>query len=130
MGDLFQSLSVSASGMQAQSTRLRHVSENIANADTPGYRRKLVPFQQVLAQGEAKGLVKAGNVQLDQTELPNVYDPSHPLANDNGNYQGSNVDLLIELSDARQAQRSYSANLSMFDQARKMTSSLLELLRR
>ena len=130
MGDLFHSLSVSASGMQAQSTRLRHVSENIANADTPGYRRKLVPFQQVLAQGEAKGLVKAGNVQLDQTELPNVYDPSHPLANDNGNYQGSNVDLLIELSDARQAQRSYSANLSMFDQARQMTSSLLELLRR
>jgi flagellar basal-body rod protein FlgC len=130
MSDLFQSLSVSASGMQAQSTRLRHVSENIANADTPGYRRKLVPFQQVLAQGEAKGLVKAGNVQLDQTELPNVYDPSHPLANDNGNYQGSNVDLLIELSDARQAQRSYSANLSMFDQARQMTSSLLELLRR
>ena len=130
MSDLFQSLSVSASGMQAQSTRLRHVSENIANADTPGYRRKLVPFQQVLAQGEAKGLVKAGNVQIDQTELPNVYDPSHPLANDNGNYQGSNVDLLIELSDARQAQRSYSANLSMFDQARQMTSSLLELLRR
>ena len=130
MSDLFQSLSVSASGMQAQSTRLRHVSENIANADTPGYRRKLVPFRQVLAQGEAKGLVKAGNVQLDQTELPNVYDPSHPLANDNGNYQGSNVDLLIELSDARQAQRSYSANLSMFDQARQMTSSLLELLRR
>ena len=130
MSDLFQSLSVSASGMQAQSTRLRHVSENIANADTPGYRRKLVPFRQVLAQGEAKGLVKAGNVQLDQTELPNVYDPSHPLANDNGNYQGSNVDLLIELSDARQAQRSYSANLSMFDQARQMTSSLLEVLRR
>ena len=130
MSDLFQSLSVSASGMQAQSTRLRHVSENIANADTPGYRRKLVPFQQVLAHGEAKGLVKAGKVQLDQTELPNVYDPSHPLANDNGNYQGSNVDLLIELSDARQAQRSYSANLSMFDQARQMTSSLLELLRR
>jgi len=130
MSDLFQSLSVSASGMQAQSTRLRHVSENIANADTPGYRRKLVPFQQVLAQGEAKGLVKAGNVQLDQTELPNVYDPSHPLANETGNYQGSNVDLLIELSDARQAQRSYSANLSMFDQARQMTSSLLELLRR
>ena len=130
MSDLFQSLSVSASGMQAQSTRLRHVSENIANADTPGYRRKLVPFQEVLAQGEAKGLVKAGNVQLDQTELPNVYDPSHPLANENGSYQGSNVDLLIELSDARQAQRSYSANLSMFDQARQMTSSLLELLRR
>ena len=130
MSDLFQSLSVSASGMQARSTRLRHVSENIANADTPGYRRKLVPFQQVLAQGDAKGLVKAGNVQLDQTELPNVYDPSHPMANENGNYQGSNVDLLIELSDARQAQRSYSANLSMFDQARQMTSSLLELLRR
>lgn len=130
MSDLLKSLSVSASAMTAQSVRLRHVSENIANADTPGYRRKLVPFEQVLAAGGATGQVQAGDVSLDRRALPTIYDPSHPLADDTGHYQGSNVDLLIELSDARQAQRSYQANLSMFDQARQMSASLLELLRR
>lgn len=130
MSDLYQSLSVSASGMASQATRLRHVSENIANADTPGYRRKLIPFQQVLENGALTGEVKTGSVRLDQTTLPSIYDPTHPMADEKGNYLGSNVDLLIELTDARQAQRSYDANLSMFDQARKMSSSLLELLRR
>lgn len=130
MSDLLQSLSVSASGMSAQSTRLRHVSENIANADTPGYRRKLVPFQSVLDATGVTGQVTTGRVRLDRSDLPTVYDPSHPLADDTGHYESSNVDLLIELSDARQAQRSYEANLSMFDQARSMSSSLLELLRR
>ena len=130
MSDLLSSLSASASGMKAQSTRLRHVSENIANADTPGYRRKLVPFQQVVTAGGSTGQVKTGPVQLDQRQLPKVYDPSHPLADETGHYEASNVDLLMEMSDARQAQRSYEANLSMFDQARSMSSSLLELLRR
>ncbi|MEH6740880.1 MAG: flagellar basal body rod C-terminal domain-containing protein, partial [Sulfitobacter sp.] len=59
-----------------------------------------------------------------------VYDPAHPLADETGQYSGSNVDLLIELADAREAQRSYEANLKMFDQARKMSSSLMQLLRR
>jgi flagellar basal-body rod protein FlgC len=130
MSDLFQSLTISASGLAAQSTRLRHVSENIANVDTPGYRRKLVPFQQILGAQGATGAVTTGDVRLDQTELPSVWDPSHPLADDTGHYEASNVDLLIELTDARQAQRSYEANLSMFDQARGMSTSLLELLRR
>ena len=130
MSDLLSSLSVSASGMKAQSTRLRHVSENIANADTPGYRRKLIPFKQMVGGNGADGRVETGRVTLDQKELPSIYDPSHPLADPTGHYQGSNVELLVELSDARQAQRSYEANLSMFDQARKMSSNLLELLRR
>ena len=37
MADLLSALSFAASGMEAQAQRLRHVSENIANADTPGY---------------------------------------------------------------------------------------------
>ncbi|HMB12704.1 MAG TPA: flagellar basal body protein, partial [Roseovarius sp.] len=39
MNDFSNALSVSASGLKAQAQRLTHVSENIANADTPGYRR-------------------------------------------------------------------------------------------
>lgn len=130
MSDFSSARSVSASGMAAQAQRLRHLSENISNADTPGYRRKLVSFESTLRQTGSVSEVKVGRVRLDRSEREQVYDPSSPLADDTGHYVGSNVDLLIELSDAREAQRSYEANLKMFDQARTMSSSLMQLLRR
>ena len=130
MDGLHQSTATSASGMRAQTDRLRFVSENIANADTPGYRRKVTPFEDVVDAGQKTGQVKTGPVELDPSALERIYDPSHPLADAKGYYDGSNVDLVIEIADAREAQRSYEANLRMFDQARKMRSSLLELLRR
>ena len=126
MSDLLKSLSYAASGMEAQAMRLRHLSENIANADTPGYHRKLVSFQEEMQSGK----VRTGPVTLDRSELLRIYDPGHPLADETGHYDGSNVDLVIEIADAREAQRSYEANLKLFDQARQMTSSLFELLRR
>ncbi|SMX47440.1 flagellar basal body rod protein FlgC [Actibacterium lipolyticum] len=130
MSELFKSLAASASGMKAQSARLRHVSENISNADTPGYRRKLVSFAETVSGGRHTGQVTSGPVSLDQRELARVFDPSHPMADETGHYDGSNVDLVVEIADAREAQRSYEANLKMFDQARQMSSSLLDLLRR
>ena len=130
MSDIFQSMALSASGMNAQATRIRHVSENIANADTPGYRRKSVPFEAMVRAGEKTGEVTTGAVRLDQRVLTQIYDPGHALADENGHYDGSNVDLVVEIADAREAQRSYEANLKMFDQARQMSTSLLDLLRR
>lgn len=130
MSDLMQTLAASASGMKAQSARLRHVSENIANTDTPGYRRKTIAFHEIHEAGKAKGTVETGRVQLDQRDLPKVFDPSHPMADESGHYFGSNVDLVVEIADAREAQRSYEANLKMFEQAKQMSSRLLELLRR
>lgn len=126
MSDLIKSLANSASGMEAQAMRLRHVSENIANADTPGYHRKTMSFREAVDSGN----VVPGPVQLDRSDLVSIYDPGHPLADDTGHYDGSNVDLVIEIADAREAQRSYEANLKMFDQARQMTQSLFDLLRR
>jgi flagellar basal-body rod protein FlgC len=126
MADLISSLSFSASGMEAQANRLRHVSENIANADTPGYRRKTVSF----AEGMDTGRVRALDPVLDQTPLARIHDPAHPQADATGSYDGSNVDLVLEIADAREAQRSYEANLRIFDQARQMTQSLFDLLRR
>lgn len=125
MSDLIKSMSVAASGMQAQSQRLRHVSENIANADTPGYHRKTISFRDAV-DGEG---VQPGPVRLDRSDLVKIFDPGHPLADDSGHYDGSNVDLVIEIADAREAQRSYEANLKLFDQARQMTQSLFEILR-
>ena len=126
MSDLTTSLAFAASGMEAQAQRLRHVSENISNADTPGYRRKIVGFREEMNTG----LVETTPVNLDQTPLQSVYDPGNPLADETGHFDGSNVDLVIEMADAREAQRSYDANLKMFEQARQMTLSLFEILRR
>ena len=130
MSEFSNALSVSSSGLQAQSQRLRHLSENIANVDTPGYRRKTVAFQTEQALGSDATMVSTGRVRLDRSELQLVYDPSHPLADESGHYDGSNVNLTIEIADSREAQRSYEANLKMFDQARKMSGALLELLKR
>ena len=130
MTDFSSTLSLSASGMKAQALRLRHVSENIANADTPGFHRKLSTFEQAVENGQRTGEVRLGPVQLDKTELTRVFDPSHPMADEAGYYDGSNVDLVVEIADAREAQRSYEANLKMFEQTRQMSSSLLELLRK
>ena len=126
MSDLLKSLTLSSSVMKPQASRLRHVSENIANADTPGYHRKMVSFREVMDNGS----VATGPVRLDQGKLQKIYDPGHPLADDTGHYDGSNVDLVIEIADAREAQRSYEANLRLFDQARQMTQSLFDLIRR
>jgi flagellar basal-body rod protein FlgC len=125
MTDIVRALAASAQGMEAQGRRLRHATENVANADTPGYRRKVVDFRGTVAGG-----VVAGPVRLDQRALNRVYDPSHPLADATGYYDGSNVELLIEIADAREAQRSYEANLRLFDQTRAMATALIETLRR
>ena len=101
MSDLLGTIMAASSGMQAQANRLRHT-----------------------------GRVETGPVRLDQTELPMVFDPSHPMADDNGYYAGSNVDLVVEIADSREAQRSYEANLKVFDQARQMSRGLLDLLRK
>ncbi len=124
MTDLLKSMGYAASGMTAQTSRLRITTENIANADTPGFRRKMIPFE-----AGRDGEVRTGRVNLDRSELPKVYDPGHPLADAEGYYEGSTVDLIVEIANAREAQRSYEANLKMFDQARQMASSLLGLLR-
>jgi flagellar basal-body rod protein FlgC len=130
MSSFENSLSVLASGMEAQAMRLRHVSENVANADTPGYRRKTTAFEAVIESGSKTGAVRLGDVKLDQRDLTRIHDPGHPMADGNGYYDGSNVDLVVEIADAREAQRSYEANLRLFDQTRQMSQSLLELLRR
>lgn len=130
MSEFSNALSIASSGLEAQAARIRFVSENIANADTPGYRRKSVSFDAVKSFGDHSGSVEVGRVRLDQSDLTTVFDPSHPMADASGSYQGSNVDLIVEIADAREAQRSYEANLKVFDQTRQMSSSLMELLRR
>lgn len=125
MTDFSEAMGLAASGMKAQASRLRFVSENIANADTPGYRRKLVSFEDAMDGTR----VALGPVTLDQTALTREYDPGNPLADASGHVELSNVNLLFEIADAREASRSYEANLKMFDQVRRMSQALNDLLR-
>lgn len=130
MAGLSDVLAIASSGLRAQSARLRLVSENIANTDTPGYRRKTAEFREVIDHNRKVPEVHQGKVNLDQTELPRLFDPAHPMADEDGYYLGSNVNLMIEVADAREAQRGYEANLKMFEQARRMSSSLMDIIRR
>ncbi|MGR3617482.1 MAG: flagellar basal body rod protein FlgC [Paracoccaceae bacterium] len=129
MSDFSNALTASTHALRAQAARIRYISENISNADTPGYRRKMSTFETSLS-GSGMELVRSGTMQLDRSDLREIYDPDHPLANSDGVFESSNVDLLIELSDAREARRSYEANLKLFEQTRQMSSSLMELLRK
>lgn len=126
MTDFSQALQVTSSALRMQAQRLRLISENIANADTPGFRRKMA---QVVNQSDQGG-VALGRTFLDRRALEKIYDPGHPLADASGHFDGSNVNLVLEIADAREAQRSYEANLKMFQQSRQMSSALNDLLRR
>ncbi len=130
MNSFMNSMEAAASGMRAQGFRMRVVSENIANADTPGYQRKLLSFNTVLDSVSKTSLVAADRISLDQSALEEKYDPSHPMADENGNVSMSNVKLLIEMADGREASQSYEANLATFQQAREMYASLLDVLKR
>jgi len=130
MSETLSAIELAASGMRAQAVRLRHISENIANADTPGYRRKVVAFEEQVDFGRRTGAVTAGPTRFDRRELPQIYGPAHPMADENGYYAGSNVDLIIEIADSKEAGRSYEANLRVFEQSRQMGGALLDLIRR
>lgn len=125
-----KAMTASSSGMTAQAFRLRVVSENLSNADTHGYQRKLVSFKNEYNNVSQDVGVKVNDVTLDRSPGEILFDPSNPLANAEGYVTMSNVDMMIELADAREAGRTYEANLSTFKQATQMYSSLIDLLRR
>ena len=130
MHDLKKAMAASANGMGAQSMRLRLLAENLANAETPGYRRKTVNFETVIDRDRGVAVVEPGRILLDDRPGRERLEPGHPLADERGMVTLSNVDPLIELADAREAHRSYEASVGMFDRARRMHSSMLDLLRR
>jgi flagellar basal-body rod protein FlgC len=133
--DLFKTLHIAASGMRAQGTRLRVISENIANADsvsqTPGgapYRRKLVSFGNALDRELGVETVRVKNIMTDKTEFSRSYEPGHPAADEDGYVLRPNVNTLIEMTDMREAQRSYEANLKAIEASRSMLQKTLQIL--
>ncbi len=136
MTELLKSLDISASGMKAQGTRLRVISENVANAGSTAltpegepYRRKLVTFGSELNRELGVNLVEVKRVSRDPSEFGSRYEPSHPAADPSGYVATSNVNSVIEMADMREAQRSYEANLKVLQASRRMLQQTIELLR-
>jgi flagellar basal-body rod protein FlgC len=134
--DLTKALTTSASGMEAQTQRLRVIAENIANQDstgsTPGatpYRRKTVEFENVLDRASGAAQVRVKSVLPDPSPFPQKYDPSNPAANPAGYVNTPNVNSFVEMMDMREAERSYSANLNVMQASRSMLTRVIDILK-
>jgi flagellar basal-body rod protein FlgC len=134
--DFSTSIGIAATGLHAQSARLRVIAENIANADstasTPGgepYRRRVPTFETVMNNELGGRVVTMGKLAYDQSDFNNRYEPGHPAADAKGYVQYPNVNTLIETMDMREAQRSYEANLNVVTVTRQMLGQTLDILR-
>lgn len=128
--------STASSALRAQSERIKTVSENVANAFSTGaspeedpYRRKMVSFEAGVDPETQAAIVKIGEVTRDEASFNLRYEPSHPAADENGFVKYPNVNPLIEMSNMREAARSYEANLTMLNNAREMRQALIDLLK-
>ncbi|ORE95070.1 flagellar basal body rod protein FlgC [Aurantimonas sp. 22II-16-19i] len=133
---IVSSLKIASSGLSAQSTRLRVVSENIANVNTTGetagadpYQRKTVTFGAELDRMIGADLVKVSQVGRDDSPYVVEHDPGNPAANADGYVKMPNVNMLVEMADMREANRSYEANLQVVKQARELINMTIDLLR-
>jgi len=136
MDDLLKTLRISAAGMKAQGTRLRVISENVANADSlpqkPGekpYRRRVVTFKSELDRSTGLASVRVDHIRPDRSEFQKRYDPTHPAADADGYVLKPNVNPLIEMMDMREAQRSYEANLNVIRASKTMLNETIGVLR-
>jgi len=134
--DLMQSLMISAAGMKVQGERLRVVAENLANADSvaekPGadpYRRKTITFRNEMDRALGLETVQVDKIGTDRSDFRMKYDPGNPAADAKGYVKLPNVNSLIEMTDMREAQRSYEANLKAIEVARNMLQRTIDLLR-
>ena len=134
--ELLKSLKIAASGLRAQTGRMRVVAENIANADstarTPGgdpYRRRIPSFRVAFDREADAQVVTLGPVRPDTSEFGRRHEPGHPAADADGYVRLPNVNPLIETMDMREAQRSYEANLNVIGATRRIIQRTLEILR-
>ena len=134
--ELDKSLTISAHGMQAQTTRLTVIAQNLANQDstgsTPGaepYQRKTVSFADKMDRALGTELVGVREIGKDHAAFPTRFDPANPAANAAGYVKLPNVNALVEMADMREAERSYQANLSVMQTTRGMLSRTIGMLR-
>jgi flagellar basal-body rod protein FlgC len=136
VSDFTRSMGIATSGLRAQAGRMRVISENIANADSTAstaggdpYRRKVPTFSSTLDRTLDAKVVSLGQIKPDQSDFRVKYEPSNPAADADGNVKYPNVNSLVEMTDLRDAQRSYEANLNVITATRRMIQRTLDILK-
>ena len=137
MNDFLASIRIAATGLHAETARMRVIAENLANADSTGrtadedpYRRKVATFRALFDEAVGGNTVSIGKLAYDLSEFDSRYEPGHPAADENGYVRYPNVDPLIEALDMKEAQRAYEANLNVIETARSMENRTLDLLKK
>jgi flagellar basal-body rod protein FlgC len=134
--DFLKSIAIAASGLRAQAGRMRVISENVANADSTApraganpYRRKVPTFRTEMDRALDARVVALGPVRTDPSDFRTKYEPGHPAADTNGYVRYPNVNSVVEMTDMRDAQRSYEANLNVIGATRRMIQRTIDILR-
>jgi flagellar basal-body rod protein FlgC len=134
--DFLKSIAIAASGLKAQAGRMRVISENIANADSTAqrsqdnpYRRKIPTFHAEVDRSLEARVVALGRVENDRSDFRLKYEPGHPAADAAGNVKYPNVNALVEMTDMREAQRSYEANINVIGATRRMIQRTIDILK-
>jgi flagellar basal-body rod protein FlgC len=134
--DFLKSIAIAASGLRAQAGRMRVISENVANADStaqrPGdnpFRRKIPTFRSELDRSLDARVIALGPVRTDPTDFQVKHQPGHPAADAAGNVKYPNINPLIEMTDMREAQRNYEANINVIGATRRMIQRTLDILK-
>lgn len=134
--DLTNSVQVSASGLRAQSLRMRIIAENLANADSTAtvaggdpYRRRVATFQPEIDRKDGSVGVKVQSIDTDKTAFKKSYQPGSAAADAQGYVATPNVNSLVEAADMKAAQRSYEANVSAIEAAKSLTMRTIDLLK-
>ena len=131
---MFGSLAVSASGMGVYQTWIDAISDNVANVNTIRATDE-VAFQErlVVAEstgGEARGIgtgARVAGIRLGDPEGRLLYEPDHPLADENGMVRAPDMNLETQMTHLIVAQRSYQANVTVFERARDAYQRALEI---
>ena len=134
--DFLRSMGIATSGLRAQAGRMRVIAENIANADSTAktaggdpYRRKVPTFSSELDRSLEARVVTLGKIKPDNSDFRVKHEPGNPAADANGNIKYPNVNSLVEMTDMREAQRSYEANLNIISATRRMLQRTLDILK-
>jgi flagellar basal-body rod protein FlgC len=139
---VFKSMQINASGLSLERLKLDTISTNIANINTTRtengdpYRRKVVLFRENLVMEMNKGQdspqlksegVKVIGVGENPSEFKLAYDPNHPDADETGYVRLPNVNMVDEMIDLINTQRTYEANITALNTSKSILKKALEI---
>ncbi len=134
--DFLKAMKIATSGLRAQAGRIRVLTENLANAESTAqaaggdpYRRKVPTFSSELDRTLGARVVTMGAIKPDQSAFRIKHEPGNPAADAAGNVKYPNVNPTVEMTDMREAQRSYEANLNVISATRRMLARTLDILK-